>query len=112
MRLSSGARAGATWVTATGTRRAIAGALPVAVLFAEAAHRFVQIAPWEGFDLSGTYAQVMLAEAIAGGVLAWLVIRSLDADRRTGYVAAAGLTAAGLAAFVAVENLARVLAFL
>ena len=96
----------------TGTRRAIAGAVPVAALFAEAAHRFLQIAPWESFDPSGTYAQVMLAEAIAGAVLARLVIRSLGADRRTGYIAAAGLTAAGLAAFVTVENLAHVLAFL
>lgn len=102
--------AGSTWVRATGRSRAIAGALLPAALLAEAAHRLVQIEPWTGFDASGTYAQVMLAEVLAGVIALWLVVRG--PDRRATSVAAAGLTVAGLATFLAVERLAGVLAFL
>ena len=101
--------AGPTWSGAESPRRAIAGALPAAALFGEAAHRFVQVEPWEGIYLLSTYAQVMLAEAIAGVVVLWFVSRGRE--RRTGYLAVAGLSVAGLAALVAVERLARTLAF-
>jgi hypothetical protein len=101
--------AGSAWSSAAGRRRAILGALPAAALLAEAAHRLVQVAPWEGFDPSGTYAQVMVAEAVAGAIVLWLAMRG--PEHRAGYAAAAGLTVAGLAAFLAVEGLARVLAY-
>jgi Family of unknown function (DUF6518) len=100
--------AGCAWRAGSGRRRAVAGAMPAAALFAEAAHRWLQVAASGAFDLSGTYAQVMLAEAAGGLVALWLMARG--PERRTVLLAAAGLAAAGLAAFIAVERLAHVLA--
>ena len=102
--------AGSAWRGATGRARMIAGALLPAALLAEALHRLLQIEPWTGFDASGTYAQVMLAELVAGAIALWFVVRG--PDRRGTSIAAAGLTMAGLATFLAVERLAGVLAFL